>query len=77
MRNTVRPRHTSAFPPAAEVPSNVTDSGNQHPAAPEMFNILLALESAHGLLSVRDVAELLGKSPFTIYRMAQSGRFRR
>ena len=37
-----------------------------------MFNILLALESARGLLSVRDVAELLGKSTFTIYRMAES-----
>jgi excisionase family DNA binding protein len=73
MRNSVRPRYTSAFPPASEVPSHTADSGNQHhPAAPEMFNILLALESARGLLSVRDVAELLGKSTFTIYRMAES-----
>jgi excisionase family DNA binding protein len=72
MRNSVRPRHASAFPPASEIPSHIADSGNQHSAAPEMFNILLALESARGLLSVRDVAELLGKSTFTIYRMAES-----
>lgn len=72
MRNSVRPRHASAFPPASEVPSHTTDSGSQHPAAPEMFNILVALESARGLLTVRDVAELLGKSTFTIYRMAES-----
>ena len=54
------------FPATLQIPAN------QHPAAPEMFNILLALESARGLLSVRDVAELLGKSTFTIYRMAES-----
>jgi excisionase family DNA binding protein len=72
MRNSVRPRHTSGFPPASEVPSHTVDSGNQNQGAPEMFNILLALESARGLLSVRDVAELLGKSTFTIYRMAES-----
>lgn len=72
MRNTIRPRQTSAFPPTAEIPSNATSfSGDPQPAAPEMFNILLALESANGLLTVRDVAELLGKSPFSIYRMAQ------
>ena len=72
MRNTIRPRQASAFPPTAEIPSNATSfSGNPQPDAPEMFNILLALESARGLLTVRDVAELLGKSPFSIYRMAQ------
>lgn len=72
MRNSVRPRPTSAFPPASEVPLHTANLGNQHPGEPEMFNILLALESARGLLSVRDVAELLGKSTFTIYRMAES-----
>jgi excisionase family DNA binding protein len=36
-----------------------------------MFNILLALESARGLLTVRDVARLLGKSIFTVYRLAE------
>jgi excisionase family DNA binding protein len=71
MRNSVRPRYTSAFPPASEVPSHTADNGNQHQAAPEMFNILLALESARGLLSVRDVARLLGKSIFTVYRLAE------
>ena len=72
MRNTIRPRQASAFPPTAEIPSNaISFSGNPQPDPPEMFNILLALESARGLLTVRDVAELLGKSPFSIYRMAQ------
>jgi hypothetical protein len=36
-----------------------------------MFNILLALESVHRLLTVREVAQLLQKSPFSIYKMAQ------
>jgi len=72
MRNSVRPRYTSAFPPASEVPSHTADNGTQRPDEPEMFNILLALESARGLLTVRDVATLLGKSTFTIYRMAES-----
>jgi excisionase family DNA binding protein len=36
-----------------------------------MFNILLALEAAHGLLTVRQVAKLLGRSQFSIYRMVQ------
>jgi excisionase family DNA binding protein len=72
MRNTIRPRPASGFPPTAEIPSNANSfSGSPQPDAPEMFNILLALESARGLLTVRDVAGLLGKSPFTIYRMAE------
>jgi excisionase family DNA binding protein len=71
MRNTTRPRHTSA-PPTAQAPSNATSfSGNRQADAPEMFNILLALESARGLLSVRDMASLLGKSIFTVYRLAE------
>ena len=41
------------------------------PQAPEMFNILLALESARGLLTVRDVAALLGRSSWSVYRMAE------
>jgi excisionase family DNA binding protein len=40
----------------------------------EMFNILCALESADRLLTVRDVAKLLGKSASSIYRMAQKGQ---
>jgi excisionase family DNA binding protein len=36
-----------------------------------MFNILLALEAARGLLTVREVAALLGRSTFSIYRMAE------
>ncbi len=36
-----------------------------------MFNILLALEAARGLLTVRDVAALFGRSTFSIYRMAE------
>jgi len=35
------------------------------------FNILVALQAVRGLLSVDQVAELLGKSKFTVYRMAQ------
>ena len=72
MRNSIKPRHISAFPRSAGISSTSTSfSGDPQPAAPEMFNILLALESARGLLTVRDVAELLGKSPFTVYRMAE------
>ncbi|HEY1903542.1 MAG TPA: helix-turn-helix domain-containing protein [Terracidiphilus sp.] len=71
MRNATRPRHTSAQS-TAQVPNNaISFSENPHPDAPEMFNILLALESARGLLSVRDVARLLGKSIFTVYRLAE------
>ena len=78
MRNTIRPRQTSAFPPTAEIPSNATSfSGNPQPDPPEMFNILLALESARGLLTVRDVAELLGKSHILdLSDGSSSGRFR-
>ncbi|WP_263352744.1 helix-turn-helix domain-containing protein [Acidicapsa acidisoli] len=71
MRNTTRPRHTAA-PSTAQAPNKATSfSGNPQAEAPEMFNILLALESARGLLSVRDVARLLGKSIFTVYRLAE------
>jgi len=35
------------------------------------FNILTALYSLTGLLSVDEVAEIFGRSPDTIYRMAQ------
>ena len=44
---------------------NLESSGSQ------VFNILVALESADGLLNVREVASLLGKAPFSIYRLAQ------
>lgn len=36
------------------------------------FNILTALYSLTGLLTVEEVAEMFGKSPYTIYRMAQT-----
>lgn len=35
------------------------------------FNIVTELQSVRGLLSVDEVAELLGMSKFTVYRMAQ------
>jgi excisionase family DNA binding protein len=35
------------------------------------FNILNALQAVRGLLSVGELADLFGKSPATIYRMAQ------
>ena len=38
---------------------------------PAPFNILNALHAFRGQISVDQVAELLGKSKFTIYRMAQ------
>lgn len=72
MRSTSRPRRNLAQSAPAKIPVSAADfSGDSRPNAPEMFNILLALESAHGLLTVREVAELLGKSSFTIYRMAE------
>jgi excisionase family DNA binding protein len=37
----------------------------------EPFNIINALSAMRRLLTVDEVAELLGKSTFTIYRMAQ------
>jgi excisionase family DNA binding protein len=36
-----------------------------------MFNILVELDSARGLLSVREVSRLLGKSECSIYRMVR------
>ena len=71
MRNVIRPRHTSAQPTAQVSNNAISFSENPRPDAPEMFNILLALESARGLLTVRDVARLLGKSIFTVYRLAE------
>ena len=38
---------------------------------PAPYNILSALQAVRGLLSVSQVAEMFGKSPATIYRMAQ------
>ena len=35
------------------------------------YNVLLALRSVRHLMSVKEVAELLGKSVFAIYRMAR------
>jgi excisionase family DNA binding protein len=72
MRSISRPRRNLAQSAPAKIPvSRADSSGDSPPNAPEMFNILLALESARGLLTVREVAELLGKSSFTIYRMAE------
>ncbi|WP_348262661.1 helix-turn-helix domain-containing protein [Telmatobacter sp. DSM 110680] len=47
----------------------ISPRGNAPFNAP--FNILIALYSLTGLLSAEEVAEMFGKSPFTIYRMAQ------
>jgi predicted DNA-binding transcriptional regulator AlpA len=35
------------------------------------FNIIAKLESIDGLMTVDEVAELLGLSKYTVYRMAQ------
>jgi predicted DNA-binding transcriptional regulator AlpA len=72
MRNSSRPRHIAAQPSAVKMPVASAESHDDlRSGAPEMFNILLALESARGLLTVRDVAELFGKSTFCIYKMAE------
>jgi hypothetical protein len=73
MRNTSKPRsNRRAISPATKIPPKSVDaSQNPRPGPPEMFNILLALESARGLLSVRDVAALLRKSSWCIYRLAE------
>jgi len=72
MRNSSRPHCNLALSVATKVPPTPAEfPGDSRPNAPEMFNILLALEAAHGLLTVRQVAELLGRSQFSIYRMAQ------
>lgn len=72
MRNTDRSRHSLdvSTPPKISV-SSADVAEVSRPNTSEMFNILLALESARGLLTVREVAALLGKSSWSIYRMAE------
>lgn len=73
MRKTNRPRQNNltASPKTKIPPKRVESDEYQRPETPEMFNILLALESARGLLTVRDVATLLRKSSWCIYRLAE------
>jgi excisionase family DNA binding protein len=72
MRKATRPRYNAAQPTNAKIPPHSANTnGDSQPAAPEMFNILLALEAARGLLTVRDVAALLGRSSWSVYRMAE------
>jgi len=73
MRKTNRQRQNNHIAsPNTKIPPKRADSVEDvRPQAPEMFNILLALESARGLLSVRDVAKLLRKSHWCIYRLAE------
>lgn len=73
MQNTTKPRHNNrSTSPETRIPPRQADAdGNPRSAAPETFNILLALEAARGLLSVRDVASLLGRSSWSVYRMAE------
>jgi hypothetical protein len=63
MRSTGRPRPNLSMSIDAGIPRKPASAGDARPDAPEMFNILLAL--AHRLLTVRDVAALLRKSPFS------------
>lgn len=66
-----RPNNHSASP-NTKIPPKRADAGEYaQPQAPEMFNILVALESARGLLTVHDVAALLRKSSHSIYRLAE------
>lgn len=72
MPKTYRPRHHSGQPTDATMsPHSPKMNGDSLPEQPEMFNILLALESVRRMLTVREVAKLLQKSHFSIYRMAQ------
>lgn len=73
MRNISRSSRNPAPSSALKMPvsrADIHDDLRSDP--PEMFNILLALESVHRLLTVREVAEFLQKSQFTIYRMART-----
>ncbi len=72
MRKTNSPRYNAAPLTNAKIPPHrASVNGDSQPPATEMFNILLALEAARGLLTVRDVAALLGRSSWSIYRMAE------
>jgi hypothetical protein len=73
MPNTRKPRQNdpNASSEANITPRQAKSSENPLLAARETFNILLALEAARGLLSVRDVAALLGRSSWSVYRMAE------
>jgi predicted DNA-binding transcriptional regulator AlpA len=73
MRKTIGPRQNehTASPKTKFPPKRAYSDEDLRPETPEMFNILSALESARGLLTVRDVATLLRKSPYSIYRLAE------
>ncbi|HTW62598.1 MAG TPA: helix-turn-helix domain-containing protein [Terracidiphilus sp.] len=73
MRKTIGPRQNNdTASPKTKFPPRRADSDQEvRSESPEMFNILSALESARGLLTVRDVATLLRKSPYSIYRLAE------
>jgi excisionase family DNA binding protein len=72
MRNATTHRRTPAASPIAKFQVNSADARvDAKPEPPAMYNILIALESVHRMLTVREVAELLQKSHFSIYRMAQ------
>ncbi len=72
MRKATRPRYNAAPPTDTKIaPHRESSNGDSRPAAPETFNILLALEAARGLLTVRDVAALFGRSSWSVYRMAE------
>lgn len=72
MRNATTPRRNPAATTIAKFPASPAEV--EHRAAsesPGMYNILIALESIHRMLTVREVADLLQKSHYSIYRMAQ------
>ena len=59
MRNATTPRRTPATSPIAKFPVNSADAhGETKSEPPAMYNILIALESVHRMLTVREVAEL-------------------
>jgi predicted DNA-binding transcriptional regulator AlpA len=74
MHKTNGPRRnsrTASFQTKSQ-PKRTDSDDDVRPETPKMFNILLALESARGLLRVRDVAALLGRSSWSVYRMAET-----
>ena len=73
MRKTNGPRQNNrtASPQTTIPPQRADSDGDVRPETPKMFNILLALESARGLLRVRQVAALLGRSSCSVHRMAE------
>lgn len=72
MRNPTAPRRVAAKASIAKFPVAPKKTIPEEPhEEPKVYNILIALESIRRMLTVREVADLLQKSQFSIYRLAQ------